>query len=98
MCGWRADASHFRTSASNSSVVRGRDDLNQRALVAGQYALDVARQHRFEGLFVLPFRVSWCPCLDLVDSEGELDIVRLLRPQRAVVVECGNAFFRPNVV
>ena len=80
---------------SNSSVVipawRRHDDLDQRRLSAGQHGLQVALEKRLERLLVLPFGMLRRQRLDAVEGERELDVDRLLAPQRAVVVEHGDA-------
>jgi len=55
-------------------------------------ALHVACEQRLEGLLLLPFRMLGRQRLDAVDDEQELEVERLLGPQRAVVVEDGDAF------
>ena len=68
-----------------------RDQLDQ-ALFAGRgQRLHVAVQHRLERLLGLPAGVLRRQRLDAVEHEGELDVHRLLDPQRAVVVEGGDA-------
>ena len=52
----------------------------------------IAFEHGLERLLVLPFRVLRRQRLDAVEGERELEIHRLLGPQRAVVVEHGDAF------
>ena len=60
-------------------------------LAAGQRALQVAREDRLERLLVLPLRMLRRQRLDAVEREGELEVHRLLGPERAVVVEDGDA-------
>ena len=70
----------------------GRHDDFQQALLAGcGKRLHVALEHRLERLLVFPFRMLRRQRLDAVEREGELEIHRLLAPQRAVVVEHGDA-------
>ena len=53
--------------------------------------LHVAVEQRLERLLVLPLRMLRRQRLDAVDREGDLEVDRLLAPQRAVVVEGGDA-------
>ena len=48
-------------------------------------------EHRLERLLGLPLRVLRRQRLDAVERERELEVDRLLGPQRAVVVEDGDA-------
>ena len=63
--------------------MRGGNDRNERMVAARKHSFDVARQQGFEGLFVLPFRVSWCQDLEPIQGEGNLKRIGL-RPQCAV--------------
>ena len=58
----------------------------------------VALQHRLERLSGLPLRVIRGELLDAVEGESELDVERLLRPERPVVVEDGEALRGRHVV
>jgi hypothetical protein len=78
--------------------MRRRDDVDQGGVTARRNSLEVAREHRFERLFALPFRISGCHCLDLIEGEEELKRKRTFRPQRPVVVEGGDALFRRDKV
>jgi hypothetical protein len=75
-----------------------RDNVDQRMLTVRKTSLEVARQHRFDRVYVLPFAVLRCHGLNLVESEEELKRKGSLRPQRAVIVEGGEAFFRRDIV
>ena len=55
-------------------------------------------EHRLERLLVLPVRILRRQRLDAVEDEGELDVHRLLDPQRAVVVEGGDALIHRHEV
>jgi hypothetical protein len=57
-----------------------------------------AVEHRLEGLGLLPFRVLRGESLDAIECELELVVDRLLDPQRAVVVEGGDALGRRHIV
>ncbi len=67
-------------------------------VATGKNSLEVARQHRFEWLFVLPFRVLRCHGLDLIKGDKELKRIGSFGPQRAVIVKGGNALCRRDVV
>jgi hypothetical protein len=60
-------------------------------LTAGHHAFDVAGQDALEGLSCLPLEMLRCERLHAIERERELKIDRLLGPQRAVVVEHGDA-------
>ena len=69
------------------------------SLLAGcGHRLHVAFEHGLEGLLVLPFGVLGRHALHAVERESELHIHRLLDPQRAVIVEGGDAVLRRDVV
>ncbi len=70
----------------------GCHDLEQTLLARCCERLDVAFEHRLERLRVLPFRVLRRERLHPIERKGELEIDRLLGPQRAVIVEGGDAF------
>ena len=71
--------------------VRCRHHLEQALLAHRGDGLDVALEQRLEGLPGLPFGVLRRQRLHAVDRERELEVDRLLGPQRAVVVEGGDA-------
>ena len=71
--------------------VRGHDDLEHRLLPAGQRGFQVALEQRGERLLVLPLRMLRRERLHPVEREDQLEIHRLLGPERAVVVERGDA-------
>ena len=75
--------------------VRGHDDFEQRVLAAGQRAFHIALEQRGERLLVLPLRMLRREGLDAVEGEEHLEIHRLLGPERAVVVERGDALGAP---
>ena len=67
-------------------------------LAAGQRGLHVALEQRGEGLLVLPLGMLRRERLDAVEREEELEVHRLLGPERAVVVEGGDALGRRHEV
>ena len=60
-------------------------------VLAGEGSFDVAPKQRSEGFRVLPFGMLRRQCLDPVEGEQDLEIERLFRPERAVIVESGDA-------
>ena len=78
--------------------MRGGDDLQHALLAHGGDGLHVAGEHRLERLLGLPFRMLIGLLLHLVDGEDELVVQRLLDPQRAVIVESGDALLRLDEV
>ena len=72
----------------------GSDDLNERRQAAGESGLQVPCEDRFVRVFLLPLGVLRRKLLNAVNGEQELKIQRLLSPERAVVVERGDAFGR----
>ena len=67
------------------------DDFEDRLHAACHSAFHVPLEQRGEGFLVLPFGMLWCEFLDTVEREEDLEIHRLLGPQRAVIVEHGDA-------
>ena len=55
--------------------------------------LHIAVEHRRERLLGLPFRMHGSQRLHAIERKGQLDIHRLLDPERAVVVEGRDALF-----
>ena len=90
------------TIFSNSSVrhagVGGHDDLDHRLLAAGERGFHVALEQRGERLLVLPLRMLRRERLHAVEREEELEIHRLLAPERAVVVERRDALGRRHEI
>ena len=70
--------------------VRGHHDLEDRRLAAGERVTKIALPQRGEGLLRLPLRVRRRERLDAIQREGQLEVDRLLGPERAVVVEYGD--------
>ena len=71
--------------------VRGHDDLADGLFAAGERAFHVALEQRGKRLLVLPLGCCGASTFDAVEREEELEIHRLLGPERAVVVERGDA-------
>ena len=72
-------------------------DFKHRVFAARERALQVALEQRGKGLLVLPFRMLRSQHLHPVEREEELKIHRLLGPERAVVIERGDAGFGCDV-
>ncbi len=83
---------HFFELLRRHTGVRGHDELDQRLFTAGQGRFEVAFENGGEGLLILPLGVLRREGLHAVQREEELEIHRLLGPERAVVVEGGDAF------
>ena len=78
--------------------MRHRNQFDQPLFTGRGQRLQVAVQHRSEGLLGLPFRMHGRHRLHAVECKGKLDVHRLLDPQRAVIVEHGDALrFRHEV-
>ncbi|MCY1373847.1 hypothetical protein D9M69_611450 [compost metagenome] len=74
------------------------DKLHQALFARCSQRLHVALQNCLERLGVLPFRMGGSLGLHAVEREGELGIHRMFDPQRAVIVEDGDALrFRNEV-
>ena len=71
--------------------VRRHDELDEALLAGRGERLHVAFEYRLERLRVFPLGMLRRQRLDAVEREGELDVHRLLGPERAVVVEDGDA-------
>jgi hypothetical protein len=74
--------------------MRGGQELKQPFFSGGSQRVHVAFEYRFVRLLVLPIRMLRRHDLDPVEHEGELKVDRLLRPQRAIVVESGDPLGR----
>ncbi len=72
--------------------VRGHDEFQQRVVAAGERGLQIALEQRGERFLVLPFGMLRRERLHAVEREVKLNGHRLLAPERAVVVERGDAF------
>ncbi len=73
------------------AAVRRRDERAERVLALRGHRLRVALQERRERLGRLPLGMRRPQRLHAVDDERELRVHRLLGPERAVVVEHGDA-------
>ena len=73
------------------AAVRRGDECPERVLALRGHRLRIALQERRERLGRLPLGVRGPQGLHAVDDERELHIHRLLGPQRAIVVEDGDA-------
>jgi hypothetical protein len=78
--------------------MRGGHDLDHALLAHGGDRLQVACDHRFERLLGAPFWVLIRLPLHLVERESKLRVDRLLDPQRAVIVEGGDAILWLDIV
>ncbi len=68
----------------------GHDQFGDRLVTSGQCGVEIASENALERLPIFPLWVFVGQHLDPIDDKRELEIVRLLRPKRAVIVECGN--------
>src|SRR5205807_2153884 len=75
-----------------------RHDLHEALLTRSQERLLVARKHSRERLLLFPFRMLRGERLYPVNGEGELEINRLLRPERTVVIEGRETLFGLNEI
>ena len=91
-------ADHLREFVGRVPGVRCRHDLEQTTLACRGDGFAIAFEHAFEGLLLLPLRMLRRQRLDAVEREGELHVDRLLRPERAVVVEHGDPLRRRHEV
>jgi hypothetical protein len=78
----------FRGIAS----VRNHHEFQQALLSRGCERFHIVVEHRLERLALFPLRVFRGKRLDPIEGEKPLEIKRLLRPERPVVVEHGDAF------
>ena len=74
------------------------DHFQQRVLAAGQCGFRITFQHGRERLFFSPFRMLRSECPDPVEDKERLEIHRLLRPERAVVIKSHNALGGGNEI
>ena len=72
--------------------MRGGHEIEEAAFPAAHHGFGVAFGHALERLLLCPVRMLRGQCLDPIEREEELKIQRLLRPERAVVVERGDPF------
>ena len=81
----------FGERLGGHAAMRRHHDCDQALLSAGHQRLHIAAEHGLERLLGLPFRVPRRHRPDFVEGESQLEIERLFAPQRAVIVECGDA-------
>jgi hypothetical protein len=74
----------------------GRHDLEDGPFAAAQRGFYVVRHDRGERFFFLPLGMLRRQGLDPIQRKKELGIERLLRPERAVIVESRDPFRRRN--
>ena len=72
--------------------MRSHDDFQQRAVAAGEGGFQITIEQRGERFLGRSIRDARRERLQAVEREVELDGQRLLAPERAVVVERGDAF------
>src|SRR5439155_17238572 len=75
-----------------------RHDLHEALLTRSEQRLLVVRKHSREGLLLFPFWMLWGERLYPVNGEGELEIDRLLGPERAVVIKSRDPFVRRDEI
>ena len=78
--------------------VRGHDNLQEGMFAACERAFHVTFKQRRKGFLCFPFRMLRRKRLHALKREEELEIQRLLTPERPVVIESGNAFLRRDKV
>jgi hypothetical protein len=76
------------------SGVGGHHQFQERMFAAGKERFEVALDRGLERLFLFPLRMLRRERLHPVDGKKELEIGRLLAPQRSVVIEDGNPLSR----
>src|SRR6187399_1509844 len=72
--------------------MRGRHNFEDRFLAARQCRFYVAFDERGEGFRAFPFRMLRSKSLHVIDREEELEIERLFRPKRSVLIESSDSF------
>ncbi|MCY1302312.1 hypothetical protein D9M70_519620 [compost metagenome] len=73
-------------------------EFDDALLAGGGDTRHITLEQRCERLLVLPLRMFRRHRLDAIRSEHALEIVRLLGPERAVIVEDGDPFLRRHEV
>jgi hypothetical protein len=71
--------------------MRRCQELDDALLARGRKARHVAGERRLKGLTLFPLGMLRSLRLHTIDGEGELKVDLLLGPQRAIVVEGGDA-------
>ena len=72
-------------------------EFEERVVTAGEYGIQITLEQRGEWFLVLPFGMLGRKGLHAVEREEELNGHRLFAPERAVVVEDGDALSRRYV-
>src|SRR5205823_8015929 len=88
----------FRKLLGGHPAVAHSHNFHQALLARSDQRLLVAGKSSRERLLLFPLRVPWGKCLYPINGKGELKIDRLLCPERAVIVEGRDAFFRRNEI
>ena len=78
--------------------MRRRDDRGDRGLAALERRRDVAVEQGGERLLSAPLRMLRGERFHPIEREGELEVKRLLRPERAVVIEDRDPFGRRPII
>src|SRR5208283_1906814 len=98
LCGGQPELDNLLELLGGHSSMRGHDDFQYRSLTAGEHGLDVALEKRRERLLFLPLGMLRRERLHAVQDEEQLEIHRLLCPERAVVVKHRYALGRRHEV
>ena len=98
LCGADPVGHDRRKLVGRVAHVRGRHDFEESLLAAGGDGFQVAFEQPLEGLLLLPLGMLRGKRLDPIERERELEVDRLLRPERAVVVEGRNPLGGCDVV
>ena len=72
--------------------MRGHEEFQDHFVAACERSFQIALKQRCERFFRFPFGMQRCERLHAVECEIQLNGHRLLAPERAVVVERGDAF------
>jgi hypothetical protein len=76
----------------------GGDELEKALLAERRQRLAIIREHGLERLPCFPLRMLRRECLHPIHRKDDLEVHGLLRPQRAVVVEGGDALVNRDEV
>ena len=98
--GCRAVSSHFLASALNSSTDDARkcgcQYLQEVTLRKPGDRVTIARKHGLEGLDIPEFRILLHHCRNALQAVDDLRVHGVLDPQRAVLIEGGDALLGPH--
>ena len=72
--------------------VRAHDDFEQALFATRERPFDIALEQRGKWLCRLPFRMLWREGFHAIKRKEELEVERLLRPERAIIVERSDTF------